>query len=511
MPKYYIQAEAFNLDNTVYDTHDISTIRGGSFILLDAVKRLPKAIPLLEPIATAASKGLFAYEDPGDLDAQRTGMEQQVLTFLHNATEGHATFLVAVVEDIPNDFPLVLERLDAEVRRQQWRMPTIVVPLFEDTDQECYLDGWRPGVKPYTVDPDVLGAKISTATYYRRQRGRELKHTLFRELFLKDGAKDDICAKDLGELATDESKGILSGKIAFIHVDGNNFGRIRKKKCITPEARKEFDARIQKYREAFLNDLRNNAYSDPDFCLSRKGKDVLRLEVLLWGGDECTIIVPAWKGLEVLERFYKITAGLKFEDIPMTHRAAVIFCHHDAPILQIRRLADRLLGITKKDIKKQFEAAFAEDPTLTSLDAADRSMQLIWLSNANYGNAARYLVLESFDILRGPLEQFLKRYYGKEMAETGDMLLYGNRMSELRINMRIICAAAPKGRVVELARAFSQGDATGVNELRERLIESVAPDQRDVVLAAIDTLTKGNDARWYLLADLWDYLEEWKA
>ena len=59
MPKYYIQAEAFNLDNIISDTYDISTIRGGSFMLLDAVKRLPMAIPALKSIATAASMVYF--------------------------------------------------------------------------------------------------------------------------------------------------------------------------------------------------------------------------------------------------------------------------------------------------------------------------------------------------------------------------------------------------------------------------------------------------------------------
>ena len=45
MPKYYIHAEAFNLDPIVYDTHDISTIRGGSFMLLDAIQQIPAAFP----------------------------------------------------------------------------------------------------------------------------------------------------------------------------------------------------------------------------------------------------------------------------------------------------------------------------------------------------------------------------------------------------------------------------------------------------------------------------------
>lgn len=505
MPKYYIHAEAFNLDHMVYDTHDISTIRGGSFILLDAVKHLKKAIDRLEPIATAASKGVFVYEDPGSLAAQRTGMVQQVLRTLHETTGGHATFLVAVEEDIPGDFQLVLDRLEAEVRRQQWRMPTVVVPSFTATDQECYFDGWRPGV--YTINPDVAGNKISAATYYRRRRGRELKHTLFRELFGGKEFEDDLCARDLSRLASHPAKGILDGKIAFIHVDGNSFGRIRRKKCTNPPTRKAFDDLVQEHRLSFLHDLRSAALAEPDFCVPSSNE--MRLEVLLWGGDEFDLVVPAWKGLEVLERFYRIADDLTFEGVPMTHRAAVIFCHHNAPILQIRRLAERLLDMSKNDIKRQFKAAFATDPTLASIDPKDRNQQLELLSNPKHGNAARYLVLESFDMLRGSLDQFLLRYYGK--ADTSDLLLYGRKLAELRDHLHTICAAAPKGRVVEIARALIAGDTTRANGLRERLSDSVAPDRRAAVNAAIAALTQDNPAGWYLLADLWDYAEEWKA
>ena len=193
----------------------------------------------------------------------------------------------------------------------------------------------------------------------------------------------------------------------------------------------------------------------------------------------------------------------------MTHRAAVVFCHHNAPILQIRRLANILLGMTRRNISDQFEAAFALDPALAGLTEEDRYRHLEWLSNPKYCNAARYLVLESFDMLRGSLEQFLGHYY--RLADTSGMLLYANDMSELRTNIQIIRAAVPKGHVVEIARAISRGNGVRKSELCKRLRESVASDQRDAVLPAIDALTKDNDAGWYLLADLWDFAEEWKA
>ena len=254
MPKYYIHAEAFNLNHMVYDTNDISTIRGGSFILLDAIERLPESFPELKSIATAASKGLFSYNHPENLAAQQKGMALQVLRKLHALTDGHATFLVAIEEDIPDDFLGVLDRLEANVRRQQWRMPTVVVPPFKDTDQECYLDGWRPGVVRYTVDPEVSGVKISEAADFRRKIGRKIKRQLFSKLLRDEIYEDDLVVNDLNKLATDDQKGILNGKIALIQVDGNSFGRIRKKMCDTPTKRKDFDKAIQEgCRNLFLN------------------------------------------------------------------------------------------------------------------------------------------------------------------------------------------------------------------------------------------------------------------
>ena len=219
--------------------------------------------------------------------------------------------------------------------------------------------------------------------------------------------------------------------------------------------------------------------------------------------------MPAWKGLAVLERFYRMTAGLTFEGVPMTHRAAIIFCHYNAPILQIRRLAEILLRITKKNITRQFEASIVTDPALVSLDQAERTQQLKWLSNAKYGNAAGYLVLESFDMLRGSLEKYLGRYYG--IDDFSGMLLYGQDMADLRGKLKTIREAVPKGRVVSIAQAMSKRDMASAEELRSRLSGSVAPDQRDAALSAVDSITNGNEAGWYLLADLWDYAEEWKA
>ncbi len=58
--KYYLRIEGVNLSNFVYDTQDLSTIRGGGLILLDSIDKLKENFKgILDPISTGASSGLF--------------------------------------------------------------------------------------------------------------------------------------------------------------------------------------------------------------------------------------------------------------------------------------------------------------------------------------------------------------------------------------------------------------------------------------------------------------------
>ncbi len=514
MTTYYVQVEAVNLAHMVYDTSDLSTIRGGSFILLDAIGKLTDAPPFsgrLQPVTAAASQGLFTV-------STNTGIEpllQEIREHLHTCTGGHATFLVAAQEEIPGRFPEVLERLSAQIRRHQWRMPTVAVPsapLPSDAcAAECFLDGWRPGIHEYRVDDTVNNARISAATEYRRRVGRALKHDLFAELL--DGVEynDNLCAKDLGALATDPSKGVLNGKIAFIHVDGNSFGHIRRALCTDAERRRQFDIVIQKEcREPFLADLLEVARSDADFrTVDDRQRDALRIEVLLWGGDEMTVVVPAWKGWQVLDLFYQHAKELSFDSVALSHRAVIIFCHHNAPILQIRRLAEDLLSHTKKDIQLSLGRAFDSDPDLAALSDEIRMETLASVSNHRYGNAAHYLSLESFDMLRGSIDAFLSEYYhGVEYAE---LLVFAQEFAQLGDDLKTIHAHIPRGKLLEIVAALHKGEMERVQAVINQILGTVAPQHVQELRRTIDAVTASKPGRWHLVADLWDYISEWGA
>ena len=507
--RYYMRVEAINLQHFVYDTNDISTIRGGSFILLEAINNIARQGTFnkkyLCSISTAASQGLFSFDCDNEDEAKT--LEIEVLKFLDKETDGHATFVTAIEPENDN-FSLILEKLEAQIHRQQWRIPTVRIPEFVATAQEDFLDGWRPGAQGYkSGDPNISNAKISAATKFRREHGVPLKHQLFHELLGDDKYKDNLCAKSLGELASHRKKGVLDGKIAFIHIDGNNFGSIRRDMCTTRETRELFDKRIQQeFRNPFLKVLLERADNDPtDFqTKDENGKTALRLEVLLWGGDEMTIVVPAWKGWEVLQLFFEQAKSLEFNGVPLSHRATIIFCHNNAPILQIRQLAEKLLSQTKTDIQDRLGELLQK----TSDMSGDKEKLMARLSSHEYGDAVHYLVLESFDMLKGSLKNFISDYYQK--ASYAHLLIYANELKMLRDNLGIIHTNVARSKVLQIIQAIQAEKPDEIQMIIKQVYNLLSGDRLTGVQVAINALTQNDPARWYMVADLWDYIPEWK-
>src|SRR5438046_1029460 len=95
MSRYYLRVEAVNLTNFIADTQDLSTIRGGSLLLLNAVDVLPRKVDGVElvPLSTGASAGLYSFQASDD-DAAK-GVRDEVIACLSRQEElKYATFVV---------------------------------------------------------------------------------------------------------------------------------------------------------------------------------------------------------------------------------------------------------------------------------------------------------------------------------------------------------------------------------------------------------------------------------
>lgn len=248
MGEYLLHVEALNHDYFIFDTDDLSTIRGGSLLLLDAVEEeAERALAMYKPrrISSGASAGLFAFEAVDDA-AKDVAEELRRHLATHTRYE-HATFAVAIAP-LSGSFSAVREKLLAEIRWQQMRQPALSLAgdLFSGAAKgACEADGARPGLIPNTTEKGAIGEHErghSLSVFHRRAHGRERKQGFYGAQ-LKRYCPDNAAAaaaiverdfaSDFADIAdwknqqhTRESppKNLVN-KIAVLYFDGNKFSR----------------------------------------------------------------------------------------------------------------------------------------------------------------------------------------------------------------------------------------------------------------------------------------------
>jgi len=470
MAEYYLRVDAVNLGNTVYDTNDISTIRGSSYMLLHAVNELKK-FPGLAPISVGASTGIFKLTEGNDPEKTRKAVENE----LRARTSGYATFVVDVVDKDGLTFKQVQEHLLAQNRWRQWQQLTVPLGLgWKSAATPCALNGVL-AADTFDRFPENEIKEVSSSVKLRRDAGKQLRQTVYEHIL---GSCNDDFTDDLETLSNDPSQGSLDGKIAFIYLDGNRFGTLRDRLCPEPDLLSQFDKAVQdNFRNKVLKDILDHMRNDSASVTPTPKK--IRLETLLWGGDEIQWVVPAWKGWEILQMFYAFTPQ-PFQGQELTHAAGLVFCHHSANILQIRNLAHDLAEEAKS--------------TLTPGVLPDR---------AN-GDCFHYLVLESHDMVEVSVRDFIPRFY--RPATLGDLLMKGCEMPAFSSDMAVLRRYFPRNKVYDIVRAIQGGRIGDVNAIVDRGLSGNPGPLVSRVKEAIGRLTGQNQNRWFLIADLWDYV-----
>jgi hypothetical protein len=359
MTKFYLRIEGVNLNNFVYETQDLSTIRGGSLLLLQAAKDVQSNVAGLKEISTGASIGLFSFkaEDDDEAKAKRDAVDE----FLHGGNYRHATFVVDVVKESGSaSFPRDSEALLALNRWRQMTAPQVAVPTYNEASViTCDLDG----VRPATVREKFKGKfhHVSKSVWARRKHGvankREFAKTELDHIGKSNVVRNEF-AWDFDQIARDESQGNLNHKMAVIYLDGNGFGKIQSSLKNDAELNK-FDNALKTHRREWLASLVKGMNSGHDWLVSAEDeatanldkKQHYRLELLLWGGDEACLVVPAWKGWSTLTDFFTQSKDWTNPANPnekLKHAAGIVFCHHNAPIRRIKDLAKALCERTKQ-------------------------------------------------------------------------------------------------------------------------------------------------------------------
>ena len=550
MQNYLFRVEAVNLVPTVYDTSDISTIRGGGFYLLDRVSSLADSQVYRtqeeKKITEGASSAVFRFQLESDDAAEQR--RKELLEDLFRRKNGEKPiremmFMVEYVKesDDSKDFASDMAKLLGKIRLAQMQSPS--VRIFEDTlepgldkkDTRLGFDKLNRVLPAHTDD----GGKdeISNFTYERREQGKDLRKRIYRKLLEKryPAIKDYAFTDDLENLCKDHSQGNLDGKMAFIYIDGNKFGALQR--SFSETQLMEYDGKLQGFKEKFLEEVIKLAEEHPAF---KKNDRTIRLETLLWGGDEIKMIVPAWMGWEVASCFFRVAddrkmtmpAGTAHENGPahvagevsddpetkmpaetppcgkdgvceLTYAMGLVFAHHKNPIRNVDEIAADLADCVKEELKEQAK----NRPEGAPKPVYDRAR----------GNRMHYMVLESLETLPTGYGEFAKKYYKADSAAAvlshGDM---GNLRKLARDLSRI---GFPKSRIHSMALAKAKGDEKEYEEYLEKGFQSCETGEGDKkkIIGKIEDLLRLETAGskdgapmqrplFTQLAELWDYL-----
>ncbi|MEZ6122210.1 MAG: hypothetical protein R3C49_03415 [Planctomycetaceae bacterium] len=240
LQEYLLRIEAVNLDSFIFDSSDLSTIRGGGLLLLglhqfltgaaiadakaDQQAELPQttpadgsaegdwtaegAAPLLRPCSRTNDGSLWILPLVYAIEISKSHVEalqEAVSRWLRRHPKlRHATFAIAIVSEpgqdssLPDIFVSMTERTVQQVRRQQLRLPSVSPGRIHVSGGTlgagfCDIDSRRAATVPLkegqkAADIRTSFAKAadknfaSEATHVRRAFGRDRKIRLYHML-----------------------------------------------------------------------------------------------------------------------------------------------------------------------------------------------------------------------------------------------------------------------------------------------------------------------------------------
>jgi len=409
MTQSYILVEGVNIYANVLDTNQLSVIRGTSFLLKDAIDAVTAEFNnQLKAISTGASSGLYLV-NPSKKQAET--IVNQISEYLNKGGEDFSllTFIVESCE--ANNLLEAKEKLLTQLRIRQMRS-LIAVPDIQyndDLNRPDQLEGRRVARKShhYKVQSDSR-RYLSDSVYRRWDYGKEKKFDFYFDQktkgYIHADDKDSLIASikekgfynDFEQLAENSAYQKLNNKLAVIYMDGNSFSkkqRVYIKKAgdqieAQLKAQEDFDKKIQGYRANFIFQLLKKYHV-------QENSEKIRLETLLWGGDEMLFVVPAWLGFDLLQFFFEQSKDWELDDDnPLTHAAGLVFCHAKTPIANIRTLAQSIADTIK--------------------DTPEGRKQNAW----------GYLVLESIDYpSNNNIHDFNQKYYDQALADSKPALI----------------------------------------------------------------------------------------
>ena len=188
-------------------------------------------------------------------------------------------------------------------------------------------------------------------------------------------------------------------------------------------------------------------------------------------------MVPAWKGLELLNYFYQVSRDWEFEGEKLMHAGGLVFCRAKTPIRRIRRFAQELAdGV--KDSKGKL---------------------------GRKENLFDYMVLESIDYPSESPDKLRKKIFADELQNNYQPLLPCG--SKQLIALAELKEIVPKSQAYNLVRAIIQGNQQYEEQIN-RLKVVITEAKYDQALKELEQAFPQQtfEWQWIHLIELWDYI-----
>jgi hypothetical protein len=503
MPTYFLRVEGVNLGTVIDDTDDLSTRRGGGLMVLNAIRQmkdhnqqdspgtLDKEVrDRLKIISSGASIGLFTFEATDDkaankvADNVREHFRTGTLEYQDRFTE-HKTFHLPLIQGtfVVDVVPVGANEQKSEqlaVAMNRWRQlqePTMSLDgLWDPATEPCFADRTRPANSRERLPKDANKPKqdqydVSKSVLLRHQYGRNAKQKFYLgewEALEGSGAYPDFgFTNDFQEIAKlpEDDKNPLRDKLAVFYVDGNSFGQKGRDSFRDKGAAGfgQWSDDIQKHHRKLLHDLLLVADADPRW----KNGPSIRLETLLWGGDEILFVVPAWKGWELAKWFFAQKHELP--DGTLSYSAGMVFCHAKAPIKNVTALAKEKIAETAKEIGRPIDK-----------------------------HRLSYEVLESFDDIHGDLKEYRRRWLPSS-TEVESLILDPAKPFWGPLHQIAESKEFPMRQLYQLCKAWRKGE--NFQAITRRLMEDQLREPVTAFLKAFDD----HPAAWLHLLQMLPY------
>lgn len=415
MGTWLCRVEGVNFNTTVFDTNDLSTVRGASLGLLHLDRAVTQTFPTCKTIFSGASQCAVVVERDGDEATVTQAVRKEINAVLSDRAavregldkKGEAAPPFPALTTVIDVVPVADERKEtvaaalriAEARNRsrqfrQWtldplevstdgkdvgafehgRPGTVAVPLPKDKGRPRVLTGDGDDTLTDAETETAAPKRLSFAVAAKREYGRTARQKFYAHelgsdaLLTKNGDRlgfvdslEDMPHADWTKDALKAMPQSVRNKIAVVYADGNGFGAIREQvgveafsKALAP-LRKALlkaiitwfvgHARGAKYDELFLIE------SEKRHGRVRRG---LRLETLMWGGDELLFAMPAWLALPFVAGLHAATRDWTIGGHALTQAIGVTIAHHKTPIRQLTRLAHEAAdGAKAADLKNR--------------------------------------------------------------------------------------------------------------------------------------------------------------